>query len=166
MAPKWPQDGPKMAPKGPKMAPKWPQHGSENALESQINTYKRKCRILRNLRYNRHLREVLREAKRHQDDPKRPQDGPKMAPRGLRMAARGPKMAPRGPKRAQDDHMFRWNTKFKKNENRRGGPRGGGPIRRVGVLTSCFGVFPREWWFYHYETHISAECRNRPPFKC
>ena len=94
--PKMTQDGPKRPQDGPKMA----QDGSENVLESQLSTYKRTCRILRNLRCNRHLREVPREAKRHQDDPKRPQDGPKMAPRCLKMAARGPKIAPRGAQRS------------------------------------------------------------------
>ena len=27
MAPRWPQDGPKMAQDGPRMAPEWPQEG-------------------------------------------------------------------------------------------------------------------------------------------
>ena len=50
-----------MAPKGPRLTQKSPQHGSANALEHQSKTNTMKSRILRNLRGDRHLREVPRE---------------------------------------------------------------------------------------------------------
>ena len=68
MAPRWLQEGPRwpqVGPKGPKMAPGWPRMA-----------------------------------------PRWPQDGPKMAPGGTKMAQGTPKMAQNGPKMAQS--TSRW----------------------------------------------------------
>ena len=53
----WPQDGPKMLQDDPQIT----QHEPEHALVHQISTNTRKSRIPRNLRGDRHLREVRRE---------------------------------------------------------------------------------------------------------
>ena len=86
--------GPKRPHDDANMAPKWPQDDSEKALRNQTSTFKRKCRLLRNLRYERLLREVPRGATRQQNDPKKPKDGHKMTARSPKMTPRGPKMAP------------------------------------------------------------------------
>ena len=50
-----------MAPNGHRLTQKLPQHGPAHALEHQSKTNMMKSRILRNLRCDRHLREVPRE---------------------------------------------------------------------------------------------------------
>ena len=105
MAPRWPQDGPKMAPRSPKkpqvgpkmaqdglkmaqMAPRWPRwpmqfprstRTSNNNIETLA--FQAKCRTHRNLRgFGTHY--GARAA------PGWPQDGLKMAPRLFKMAPR------------------------------------------------------------------------------
>ena len=85
MAPRWPQDG-------PKMAPRWPQDGPKMAPDSPKMAFK----IIKNpteinkLAYPVHVdSKMAQEAPRWPKmAPRRPQDGPKMA-------QDGPKMAPR-----------------------------------------------------------------------
>ena len=83
MAPRWPQDGPQIAPRRPKMDPRWPQDGPRWTQDGP---------------------------KTAQDGPKTAQDGPKMAPRWPKMAQDTPKMDQVAPHKRQDAHIlcFTW----------------------------------------------------------
>ena len=110
MEPRWPQGGPKMAPRGSQEAPKWPHEGPKRPQDGLKIAARKERRRTRYDKQNLHgasaralflrFREVPRGATRQQNDPTRPQDGHKMTPRSPKMTPRGPKMAPRGPKMA------------------------------------------------------------------
>ena len=95
-APRWPQDGPKMAPRWPKMAPRRLQDGPRRLQDEP-------GRLQDGPRWPQD------GPRWRQDGPRWPQDGFKMVPRSLKMCQCGSKMAQDGPKCCQ---RCTWNTTF------------------------------------------------------